>query len=118
MGSEVAKPQFPAAAIATPNGPGVGSPSGLAGTRVVIAVAEAGSSGPVWAAVVHPGSLRLTEPTAVAGDPDPSGEWGPKRAGPLFPQPAAAQSRTTIAVARAAPPLSVTNLYVRDVSFT
>ena len=113
MGREAAKPQFPAAATATPNGPG--ATLGGAGTRVVIAVAEARIPGPVWAAVVHPGGRRLTEPTAATGDAE--GDWGPTRATLLLAQPAAVQSRTTIAVNLAAP-LNVTKFYASGVSLT
>lgn len=76
-------------------------------------MAEAGSLGPVWATVVQPGRLRLTEPTVAAA----LSEWEPECAGLLPPQPAAAQSKTTIAVTTAAP-RHLTSFYASGVSVT
>jgi hypothetical protein len=62
IGSELAKPQFPAAVTATPHGPPPSLPGG-GGARVVIAVADAGSVGAAWDAVVHRDRLSLTVAT-------------------------------------------------------
>ncbi|HTZ92585.1 MAG TPA: hypothetical protein VMB74_09340 [Streptosporangiaceae bacterium] len=67
---------------------------------MVIAAADARSCGPVWVAVVHPGTLRLTVPTS--GERDAGGAAGGWEPGLILEQPAAAQTMTMVAAAKPA----------------